>query len=304
MKNSHRNIYAALAICLLPAFSSFAQGGTFGRFAIKAYADLGVRSVSSIDCSLGDVSKKTGANEFGLDFGWTFWKHGRNSLEANIGVGYGRSLLTAHLRDMKYDYSAPATADMDLVPYIRYYELSDIHQKMITDRVVLPIYLKYSFQTSRLFRLNASVGIKEGFNVSSRIVNGRAKAFSYGVYPVYDDLMIDASYMNEFGESTISTSHTNSPETCKVTSSFLAGIGAELRLCDCQPVSVGIDVRYEGALTNMYKASWPSASAMDMDNALVTYTVADGQRMKPVSDYLGKSKLSRVSCMLYVSYHF
>lgn len=291
-------------MCLLPAFSSFAQGQPLGPWAVKAYADLGICSVSGIDCSLGDVSKKSGANEFGVDFGWTFWQRGPHSLEANIGVGYGRTSLTANLRDMEYDYSAAASADMDGVPYVRYYELSGIHQKMATDRVMLPIYLRYSFQTSRLFSLNASVGIKEGFNVASHVVNGRADVFSYGVYPVYDDLMIDAAYMNEFGESSVGTSETLKPQTKGVTTSIVAGIGAELRLCECLPVSVGLDVRYEGALSNMYKASWPTVSGFDAENALVTYTVADGQRMKPVTDYLSKSKLSRVSCVLSVSYHF
>lgn len=294
--------YILIAVALLPALYAGAQAPANGRFSIKATADLTLANIMSVDYAIPEISSKSSSSDFGLDFGWTFWRHGRNALEANIGVGYERVALKAKLPQLDYHYSAPADADMDNDTYIRYYRLNGLDQKIISDRMTMPVYLNYRYQISKIFSVHALAGIKMGFNVSSIIGKASAEAFSYGVYPQYDDLMIDASYMNEFGQSVIGKEQTLNPDANSVTVSFMAGVGAELRIWG--PLAANVTLKYEGAVSDMYKTSFYSISSFDAENVPVKYTVADGQTMAPLTGYLTNSKLSRLSCAVSLVYRF
>ncbi len=294
--------YILMAAALLPTCSVVAQHSVEDKFSIKATADIGLVNVRDIDYALNDISTKSSSSDFGVDFGWTFWQQRKNSLEANIGVGYARTSLKANLPELDYHYSAPAAADMDGEPYIRYYRINGLHQKIITERLTVPIYLNYRHKLSRIFSLNAFVGVKLGFNVSSKIADASGQAFSYGVYPQYDNLMIDAPYMNQFGESVLESGQGVKPDVTSVTASFLTGIGAEVQIWG--PVSVNVSIRYEAAMSNAFDGVESKLTSFTAENVPVKYTVAEGQKMMPLSNYFTCSKLSRLSCGISLIYRF
>ncbi len=297
-----KTLYISMIVALLPVFSAGAQSETNEKFAIKATADIGLGRAMSVDCALDNMSAKSSASDFGIDFGWTFWTQRENSLEANIGLGYGSCSLKTSIPGLDYNYSAPAAADMDNVPYIRYYEVEDLHQKIRTNRLVIPIYLNYGYEINERVVLHALLGVKLGFNLSSKITESGCKVFSYGVYPQYDNLMIDASYMNEFGHSVLDKSSTLTSEANGVTASLLTGVGAEVRIWG--PVSAELSFRYECGLNDMYKKMKSAPATFSYDNAPVTYTVVDGQKVAALSKYLTRSKISRLSCGISLIYRF
>ncbi len=266
------------------------------KFAIKATADIGIGKVLNTKSNLSDLSYKSSGSDFGIDFGWKFWNRKSNSLEANIGVGYSHTSLTADLGKLNYNYSASALADMDGVPYIRYYELGGIHQKIAAERVSVPIYLNYQYQFSKVFGIHALAGIKLGFNVSSKVKETNGTVFSYGVYPQYDNLMIDAPYMNEFGEAILDTDRTRKPEANSLTTSCLLGVGAEVRVGG--PFAIDVSLRYEGGFNDMFKKAYNSSAAFNAENAPVRYTVAEGQTAASLSNYLNSSKIAKLSCAI------
>lgn len=302
MKFLSRHILVIAA--LVPVFSAWSQSNANGKedFSIKANANIGLGNAMNAKYALPEISSKASASDFGIDFGWTFWRQRQNSLEANIGLGYGCTALKAKLPDLDYHYSAPATADMDNEPYIRYCELDGINQKISTGTLSIPVYLTYRYEINDRFSLHALAGMKLGFNVSSKINKSGAKAFCYGVYPQYDDLMIDAPYMNDFGESELGCDQTLKPEVNSAIFSLMAGVGAEARVWG--PISAGITFKYEGALSNLYKTIKSDFSTFNPENVPVRYTVAEGQKMMPLSSYLNSSKLSRFAISISLLYHF
>lgn len=290
------------AVTALTALTASAQNAADAQFAVKATADIGFGSALSIDNALtGNRDTKSSSSGFGVDFGWTFWKKGVHSLEANIGLGYASTSVTADHGTMSYHYSASADADMDMDTYIRYYNINDMHQKISAGRVTIPIYLNYKYEINPRITAHALLGLKLGVGASSKVSKATASLFSYGIYPQYDNLMIDASYMNEFGDAVLGAAQTLKPETSASTS-LLTGLGAEIAVWG--PLAADISIRYESGFGNMFKSVEMTGTTFTADNAPVTYTVADGQKMRPLTSYFTKSKISRLSCAISLLYRF
>lgn len=288
---------------MLPAVLSVSgQNTTDEKFAVKANADIGLGKAMRTAYSLPATGSKSSSYDLGVDFGWTFWEQRQHSLEANIGLGFSSTSLTSKLAGIAYDYSAPADADMDMDPYVRYYEISGMNQKVRANRLTLPIYLNYRYKLSQRVSLHALLGLKLGFSVYRNIGKATATAFSYGIYPQYDDLMIDATYMNCFGETALTTDQAIKPKTNAVGASIMTGIGAEIWIWG--PLAGDISFRYEGSLTNMFKSIKSADAPFTDQNAPVTYTVAEGQTTKALASYMTRSKLSRFSLSLSLIYRF
>ncbi len=294
--------YIVIASALFPAFTGRAQCDCKEDFAIKAVADIGLGKGMDVDGVFPDMTTKSSSHNFELDFGWTFWKQDMNYLEANIGIGYGCTYLKANAPGLDYHYSAAADADMDGDTYIRYYDVKDLHQKIQVESVTLPIYLKYRYRFSKVFSLHAVAGVRLRFNTSSKVSECTGKADSYGVYPQYDNLLIDASYMNMFGETSLDQDRVLAPAVNKCTTSILAGIGADFDICG--PLAGSLSLNYERGLKDMFKKGVRDLSGIDAMTAPVTYTVAEGQTVRPLSSYLTRSKISRFSLSVALIYRF
>ncbi len=295
-------LYILAAAVLLPSFTAGAQAPATEKFAIKATADIGLGKALTGSGTLPGMDTKSSMTDFGLDFGWTFWQQREHSVEANIGLRYGRASFKAGLASLDYNYQAPAAADMDNDTYIRYYELSDLHQKITTDRVSIPIYARYRYEINPRIGVHAILGFKIGLNASSKVSATTGSAFSYGIYPQYDDLMIDASYMNEFGRTNLAAATTLKPETASATVAIMAGVGAEVKVWG--PISADLTIKYEGAMSNMYKRIGVAPAPYTATTAPVTYTVAGGQTVAPLCSYLSSSKPSRLSLAISAIYRF
>lgn len=288
----YKLLYMVLAVAMLPVLSSTAQNTGKEQFVVKATGDIGIGNALTTDYAIDGVSSKTSAHGYSVDFGWIFWQQNRHSLEANIGVGCSHIALTADCAKLDFNYFAPATADMDNETYIRYCQVSNLHQKLKTVRFVMPVYVSYRFKISKVFSVHALLGYKFGFNATSKIAESSGNVFSYGVYPQYDDLMIDASYMNEFGETVVGPGDTAKPKANKPTASLLTGVGAEATIWG--PLSLGATLKYEWGMNDTFKPEIAKGTSFDANTAPVTYTVAEGQKVTPLTNYLS-AKNSRLS---------
>lgn len=298
MKYKVRHIVMALA--MLPAMVASAQEAETEKYAIKATADIGLGRALSLDYAIDGMTASSSANNFGVDFGMIVWNKDKHSIEANAGLWYGSTSLKTNLPAMDYHYSAPSDADMDGDTYLRYYELDGVYQKMRVDRISIPIYANYGYRINQALTLHAMLGFRFGFNITSKMNDSKADVFSYGVYPQYDDLMIDATYMNEFGSAQVGAS-ASMDKAKKFTPSFLAGLGAEYRVYG--PFAVDLSFRYEGAMSNLFSTA-DKITSFDATNSPVTYTVAEGQKLKALPYYFTKSKLSRFGIAISILYRF
>lgn len=288
----------ALAACGVLAPQASAQ-----KFAIKAYDNIGLGKAMSITDAQPGQDSKSNFNAFGVDFGWTFWRKGIQSLEANIGVGYSTTGATFEVPDMKYHYSAPTWADEDGNPYERYYEISNLMQKSTLGYFDIPLYLQYQVRPIKWLGIHAEVGVNFGFRCYSSVGSTSGKAYAYGVFPEYDDLLIDEDYLDDFGWRNI-----NAKGGKANANGFAASVmcGAGFEFYAYEPVSFDVGIRYNHGLTHSYSGKYDISSPGEYtyETAPVTYTVADGTQVKPLSDYVTKSVLSPLSLHLGVTVRF
>ena len=288
-----------LLICGLFTFSANAQ-----KFAIKVNGDIGIGNAMSLTSGLQGMTTKSSSNSFGVDFGYTFWRKGGNSLEANIGLGYRMASATFDLPSMSYNYAAPASADEDGNPYQRYTNLSDVNQKVTLGYFNIPIYLQYQYRIAKWLGVHADFGFGLGFKCSDKVGATSGSAYSYGIYPEYDNLVIDADYLNDFGNRDLANAKPGKTETSGFSASIIAGAGFEFYVAG--PVSIDLGIRYNAGLTNAFGSKYTinSTSSITAETAPVTYSVKDGLQVKALSDYVTKSHLNPFSLHIGVNVRF
>ena len=288
-----------ILFCGIFPLSAYAQ-----KIAVKVNGDIGLGKAMSLTSAMPGMTSKSSSNSFGVDFGYTFWKKGGNSLEANIGLGYRMASATFNLLSMSYNYAAPASADEDGNPYQRYTNLSDVNQKVNLGYFNLPIYLQYQYRATSWLGVHADFGFGLGFKCSDKVGATTGSAYSYGIYPEYDNLVIDADYLNDFGNSDLATAKSEKAEISSFSASILAGAGLEFYVAG--PVSIDLGIRYNAGLTNAFgsKHTLNSTSSITAETAPVTYSVKDGLQIKALSDYCTKSHLNPFSLHVGINVRF
>lgn len=283
------------------ALCASAQTDNGSDCALRATAEFGVANSLAATSSLPGATQKISSMNFSLEFDRTFFRKGPQTLSFNIGLGYMTNALTSDLGEIEYSYNAGAAADMDGNPYIRYYELGSIHQKQQTGYLAIPLYLSYGYRINRFIKLHADAGFRFGFKVTSALNEVSGTSYAYGIYPQYDNLLINAPYLNEFGETDLADARKLSPEASAFNCNALIGIGAEFNIYG--PIAIDVALRYNIGLTNLYKKG---ISGIDFkeDTAPVSYTVDGGQSVRPLSNFLTKSKFSNLAVMVGLVYHF
>ena len=293
-------IYASIALTfgLIP-LSSVAQ-----EFAVKAYGDIGLGKALSLSSGLPGMTTKSSSNAFGVGFGYSFWKKDNNSLEANIGIGYRMASATFDVTGFEYNYAAPAAADEDGNSYQRYTSLSDVNQKVDMGYFNIPIYLQYQYRITSWLGVHADLGFGLGFKCSGKVGSTQGMAYSYGVYPEYDNLVIDSDYLNDFGNRDLANAKAVGADIKGFSASILAGVGFEFYVSG--PVSIDLSVNYNAGLTGVFSSKYAigPTSKITSENAPVTYTVAEGTTVKSLTDYTTKSRLSPLSVRVGINYRF
>lgn len=274
------------------------------KYAVKVYGDIGIGKGMSLTTGLPDMTTKSSSNAFGVDFGYTFFRQGGNSLEANIGVGYRMASATFDVESMNYNYSAPASADQDGNPYQRFTSISDMNQKIDLGYFNIPIYLQYQYHINKWLGVHADLGIGIGFKCTGKVGSTTGIVNSYGVYPQYDDLVIKAEYLNDFGEKSLDMAKTGESDIPGFSASVMAGAGFEFYVSG--PVSIDLGIRYNAGLTNVFTGHYEvnTLNNLPADAAPVTYTVSEGQHVKAMSDYITKSRMNPLSLHIGVNLRF
>ena len=287
-------------LSILIAAFTFAASGAFAQgydlkepFAVKAYGNIGLGSGMSLSSNAA-MTHSSSLSSVGVDFSYMFWQQKGHSVAVSGGLSYDILSAKLDLAGMNYNYAAGNNADMDGNTYNRFYEISDVEQKVGGGYVSVPIYATYTYRFNEWIGVYASLGIKPGFKASGSSRSFRAKVYSYGVYPEYGNLMMDDDWLNDFGRTTLSDGDVNKPEMSGFNMDFLMGFGAEAKISG--PVYASLGFNYCAGVTNIYKKG--------DSKPLVTYTVADGQKSRSLTELLGKSKISNFGLCIAVLYRF
>lgn len=294
-----KTIIAAIMACGVIAPHALAQ-----KFSLKPHANIGLGNAIQFGSSLKDMTSKSGSTAFGVDFGYKFWEAGSNSLQVNVGLGYRTVSNKLALVDLDFHYSAPASADMDGNPYERYTKITDLGEKESLGFIEIPIYLQYKYRAIEWLGIYAQAGFAPSFKCSSKLNSVSGSAFSYGIYPEYDNLMIDASYLNDFGERNLADAKGEEPSVKSAGANVLVGAGFEFNIT--KMIAVDLGICYDVGLTSIYEGKFKDATASSFtaESAPVSYSVVEGQKITPISDYLKKSNISQLSLEIGVSINF
>lgn len=293
-----KRIITAVLIGMAAACAVSAQ-----KFAVKPHAEIDLTSGFGYDSAI-EMTGKTATEEFGVDFGYTFMNKGGNRLEVNAGLGYRYFNTTLNAGDFGYDYSAPASADLDGNAYTRFCEVSGLRQKINTGYVTLPIYLQYAYRCTDWMEVHALAGIKLGFNTGASAKTVSGEVYSYGVFPEYDDLMIDAPYLDDFGTVTLAGRSTGKTSVNSLMASLMIGAGFDFRIYG--PLWFDLGLRYNVGFTDVFRkgAGVSPGNGFTASTAPVTYTVADGTVLRSLSDYVTSGKFSPLSLNIGLTVRF
>lgn len=291
--------YISAVLLAVGAMNSHAQSDVLdSRFAVKAHGEIGVGSALSMKTSQADMSHKSSMNSFGIDFGYMFWQHNGMSLSVNAGLDYDILNAKLNIGSMKYDYAANADADMDGDTYRRYYKLSNLHQGIGMEYISIPVYLNFTYRFNEWIGVYANVGIKPGFKTCSKVKSFTGDVYSYGIYPQYDNLMMNDEWLNDFGNRQLTESQVAMPEVKGFNMSILAGAGVEAKIYG--PLYASLGINYNAGLTNVFK----SKSTVGSSTPLVSYTVAHGQQAESLTSMMSKSKISHLAVNITLIYRF
>lgn len=291
--------YISAALLAVGALNTHAQGNTLdSRFSVKAHGEIGVGSALSMKSPQADMSHKSSMNSFGVVFGYMFWQHNGMSLSVNAGLDYDIINAKLNIGSMKYDYAASADADIDGDKYRRYYQLSNLNQDIGMEYISIPVYLNFTYRFNEWIGVYANVGIKPGFKTCNKVKSFTGDVYSYGIYPQYDNLMMDDEWLNDFGNRQLTDSQVASPEVKGFNMSILAGAGFEAKIYG--PLYASVGVNYNAGLTNIFKSN----SEVGSSTPLVSYTVSHGQQAQSLTSMMSKSKISHLAVNIALIYRF
>lgn len=257
------------------------------RWRVRPYADIALGGAWKVDAPDGMNASNSGMS-MGVDVGYVLPSRGKVKVGIFSGLGFATGKIDLDVASLSYSYQAGPEADMDGDSYIRHYELTDMQQSIKLSHFTLPVYADIEFRASRRFSIFAQAGIKAYFNAGSKIDRYSGSVYSYGVYPQYDDLRLDESWLNGFGNSEIASDKVNDEGLFKgFSADLLLGIGARIKIYG--PLSLDLGLSYMNPLIdrmdNKEFAPLPSGST-SAGQAPVTYTVAGGTvSTKPLSSY-------------------
>lgn len=241
------------------------------RFRVRPYVGIGVGDVFSFESLYvrGSEYISQSETEFGVDLGYSIPLGRSLKLNLFVGAAYSTSKLDASLGSYDFWYHAGADADMDGDSYVRTYNLTDIEDSRKFSSLAIPVSFDFEYSFSRRVSAFVRAGAKVYLNSLSSTHDFNATAFIYGTYPQYDNLVIDAEWMNGFGSRHIGTSDLVSPELKSVTVDGMAGLG--LRIGIVGPLALEVGASYQMGFMNLIED-------YDSQAGLVTYTVTGGEK--------------------------
>lgn len=260
---------------------------------VKLYGSMSLGDFYKQSGNNAQLSMKSSETSMGLDIGYVFPTKGIVKLGAFIGAGYSMSKLDLGIKQLNYNYSASSAADMDGDTYNRFYELSDVNQTIKINSLVIPVYADIDFRVASSFSIYTQVGVKGYMTMSNSIDEMSANAYVYGVYPQYENLRIDETWLNAFGEKTI-TNNSSSDDFEVKSFSYDAFGGLGLRVNLVGPLLLDCGIQYQFGLSDCISNTGETANILSgtvtEQNALVSYTVASGEKMRSITDAFSSAK--------------
>ncbi len=275
------------------------------RWRIKPNVEFALGDFYTLSNAPGDINAKGSATQFGVDFGYAFPSKGKIKLALFIGAALSSSKIIFSMDRYNYQYSASGLADVDNDTYLRCYELVDLKQELKSSDLVIPLYLESEFRFHKYFSLFLQVGAK-GYVPITNSASSSAEAHIYGIYPQYQDLRLEESWLNGFGKHSLNSEYlANSTLNTKLVVDGFVGAGARILLYG--PISLDLGLRYQASFMNYIENhnSLVNMSSMpNPDNSFSSYTVLGGEKVRNLFRTISSTKHSSLQFNVGLTFKF
>ena len=251
------------------------------RFRLKAHYDLGLGNAYKLEGTDNSLTTdKNSVSNIGLDFGYVFPSKGIMKAGVFLGVGFAQSRIDFGYTNADYYFSTSADVDGD--SYIRHYQNLNIKQGIKLTDLTIPLYADISFHFSSVVNLFVDLGVKFHFNMNHKMNTAEGSAYTYGIYPQYNNLRMDEHWgYNGFGNTAFSATNLDNTvllDVSSLTIDALGSIGLRFNIPET-PLALDLGVSYQMGLSNVIKANNTAVSLADVSDpshALV-YNTLTGQ---------------------------
>lgn len=275
------------------------------RWRVMPHYDLSLGNPFSVDYRGASLGTSMSATDFGVDLAYMFPSKSRFKVGVALGLGYSTGKVDLSLDNMSYSYDAPADADIDGDTYVRHYTVNGLWQSATLNYLTVPLYVDMEFRVVRRVALFLDLGVKAYINAGSKISGTEGEATSYGVYPQYDNLVIDDPNMNEFGAVSLSTAANGENPFQSFTADVFANFGIRVKIAG--PLSAQVAVGYSMGLMKNVKGESELGLTTGQTSAFtapVTYTVAGGTAVRDLTAYTNGIKRQGLKLSVGLIYSF
>lgn len=245
------------------------------KFKLKPRYDLGIGKAYIIE-GLGAVSnEKNSMSSFGLDLGYMLFSNRFFSLSVFTGVNMSRSRLDFGLN--QEDYSYQSNADVDGDSYIRHYQNLSLSQTFRLQDISFPLYVDMGFSFSKVVAFYVDLGIRYNLNVAHAIDGTKGSAYIYGIYPQYDNMMLNENWpYNGFGDCQLGQDlldHADILDLKKTGLDVMGSAGFRFSIPNV-PLSVDLGVSYLMGLGEVIKTTTPIDQISATSNPIIYNTIS------------------------------
>ena len=280
---------------------------------IKPHYNLGAIMPYGKYFESGLLMSRAVYNEVGIDFGYVIPSMNRFQLGVYLGLGYAASGMRFSIDSLDFHYNAGAEADIDGDEYTRYYAMRDMTQRLKIKDLTVPLYVDFNVHINDRISVYADLGIKNYLNLTSSLSGVKGSYSTWGVYPQYSDLMLDHNTgLGQFvpeGTAFSAQLTTNKLAMRRYSMDLLTALGVRVKLKDEQffPLYFDFSLGYQYSLLAPYKNKdfrvLPSGE-VSVDEALVTYTTANGELITPFVDFVSNLRRKMFTFNFSIIYKF
>ena len=245
----------------------------------KLHYEFCLQDHYNIQLATDKINATSSSNEFAVDFGYVFPSSTKLKTGLFLGVGASMNNIKFNSESFEYSTETDGNADIDGDTYTRYYSLKDVKQEFSTLDIVIPFYVDLEYRFSQWFSMYMDLGAKAYLNMEATMEHFEGKYSTYGVYPKYDNLMLDErSGINGFTNNGVLSEENLVNELTPESFSIDAFGSLGFRATIVKGLQLNCGVSYQMGL-NDYVAPYENAvdGSKFLRNALVNYTTADNR---------------------------
>ncbi len=238
------------------------------KWVVRPHVDFSIGEYYKIEAlKYNTQASNSSALEFGLDLGYSVPTYSNFKFTLYTGAAISTSHVNLNIKDANFFYNTDQDEDGDT--YQRHYENVSAQQHFDFTDLVIPAYLSLEMQFGKVMSVFADLGVKCYLDMSQKTRAEGAQFKVYGVFPKYDNVVIQGgNTLNGFTDhGTISADNAQDMERRKFTMDAIGRLG--LRFHIWGPLSLDVSAGYQRSILNCYPVT--------KDMYAIDYTLAGGE---------------------------